>query len=200
MVTNLKTLATTCLAILMLLGALVASSPVAWGQDDPFPADMEIDFGQEIEGLDLAGGGEPDAAAFVAIFAFYGCSLLVAIGIQAVLAYLLSGALKVVPESYREISPGVAWLLLIPLVNIVIMFLVFIKIPRSQSKYLASIGNSSHGDCGEQMGLIGSICMLIPCINVVGLVLLIISLVKIMGAKQAILSSGGGTQEAATAQ
>lgn len=158
-------------------------------QIDP---EMEFDFG--MDGMEDWQSSPPSldpstgAAATLATMAIVVIGLVISLLLQAVVAYFLSSALKAVPEQYRELSPAIPWLLLVPFVNIVILFLAFIKVPRSLNKYLTSVGDTSQGDCGEQMGLWGAVLGIIPCTGPIGLILLIISLVKITQAKNVALA------------
>lgn len=157
----------------------------------------EIDF--DIEGMEAFGDEDftfdteltpEEAAAGAAMF----MAMLVAIGIMSLIgfamviwvAYSMMDALSALPEQYRELSPAVPWLLLVPLVNIVVLFLVFIKVPDSLKAFLEANGDTAHGDCGRSNGLIGSILYIIGCTFPIGLVLLVMSLLKISQAKQTV--------------
>lgn len=138
---------------------------------------------------------EPDPQALAALAAVFFVALLVLIAIglavAAVVCWLISGCLKVLPQEYREMEPGMVWLLMIPLFQLVWNFFVFPKTSRSFQRYFAARGRTEFGDCGEKIGLWYAICgalCLIPCVNYVAgpaaLVLLIIYLVKVTGLKQ----------------
>ncbi len=99
------------------------------------------------------------------------------------LAYQLASSLSAIPPTYRQLSPWVPWLIFVPLVGIVVLVLAFIKVPNSLSKYLASTGHVSQGDCGEKLGLWGAILTIIGCTAPIGLVLLLLSTLKIRQAK-----------------
>jgi hypothetical protein len=127
------------------------------------------------------------AAGLIMLFAF-GLSLLAFVAgflFSLYIAYSLSSALSSIPEAYREMAPFVPWLIFVPVVNVVILILAFIKVPRSVKSYLASKGNHSHGDCGESYGLWGAILSLLGCTLPVGLVMLILSLNKLGKAQRA---------------
>ncbi len=134
-------------------------------------------------------------AAFLMIFLI---GMLIAIAIAIVILLLLYGCLAKVPAEYREMEPGLVWLMLIPLFNLVWGFFVFTRIPKSYQKYFAAQGRTEFGDCGEQVGLWYAICVVssfvgsfIPVLGgiialvagIAGLVLLIIFLVKVLGLK-----------------
>jgi hypothetical protein len=125
--------------------------------------------------------------------------LVIGIGIQAVVAWLVSDSLSKVPPEYRQnITPGQVWLLLIPLFGIVWNFFVYQRIPDSFRAYFESTGRPQPGDYGKQLGLWYSIsvcCCIVPCVNYIAgpaaLVLLIILIVKFVGYKNLIVSGGG---------
>ena len=109
---------------------------------------------------------------------------------------LISGALKKIPPQYREMEPGMVWLLLIPCVSVVWTFFVAIQVPKSFQNYFESQGRTEFGDCGAKIGLwyaISVIASLLPYVGLVSAmaspVLLIILLVKIMSLKRALLES-----------
>ncbi len=158
------------------------------GMDFNFDAGGELDgFGED--GFEFQGDPEAEAAAAgiaIAVLIGYVCFIGLAILLQIFIAYLLYDALNAVPEQYRELESWVPWLLLVPLANIVVLFLAFIKTPRSLAKCLSASGDTSHGDCGESLGLWGAILCVIPCGAIVGLILLIMTLLKINKAKQAV--------------
>ena len=101
------------------------------------------------------------------------------------------------PASFRKSEPGLVWLLLIPIFNLVWNFFVFPWIADSYAAYFQSIGRTDVGDAGRGIGLAFAICAacaIVPCINLLAgpaaLVLLIIFLVKIYGLKGQIGRSG----------
>ena len=180
----------------LLLGAVFAfacgvSPSVAWSQEQPGPGGTEITF--DVEGAEFQ-PTPPNAAEAAAtlgvILVAAVVGLVIGIAISVVISLLITSALKVVPQQYREIEPGMVWLLLIPLFNLIWNFFVFPKVSRSFQKYFAAQGKSEHGDCGEKIGFwyaICGACCIIPCVNYLAgpaaLVLLIIYLVKIHGLK-----------------
>jgi len=137
----------------------------------------------------------------VAIFA------LIAIGIQILICYLLYSCYKRVPERHRKLSPGLVWLLLIPLFSAVWNFFVYPSLSDSFKSYFNSAGRTDVGDCGRGIGMTLCICLAIatglsvlarvPVLGVVvpilscplgllSLVLLIVYLVKAIGLKNQI--------------
>ncbi len=179
-----------------------ALTPTLFGQDPP----LELDFGEEID-FDMEqfedftsgdfGAPEPTAEEIAArgtlmagVFLIIGLLSVVFLLLTAFVAYLLMDALNAVPESHRQLSPAIPWLLFVPLVNLVILFLVFIKVPESLSNYLASTDTAAPGDCGKSMGLWGAILWVVPCATPIGMVLLILSLLNISQAKKLARSIG----------
>jgi Trk-type K+ transport system membrane component len=178
----------------VLLASFVSSVvlPAAQAQD----AGSEMNF--EFDDSEFSDFGEPgfengelspDAEKAVALLS--GGVFLVAMLVSVVFlviiifaCYSLFDALSTVPAEHREIEPWVPWLMLVPLVQLVVNFIALTKTPRSLAKALAAKGDSSQGDCGEQLGLFTAIAALIPCINVLGFpVLLIMTVMKVNKAK-----------------
>ncbi len=133
--------------------------------------------------------------------------LIIGFGILALICWLVSSALKAVPEQYREMSTGQIWLLMIPCFPLIWNFFVYQRVPRSFQNYFNAVGQTQHGDCGAQIGLwyaICSACSIVPCLNYIAgpasLVLLIIMLVKLWGLKGEAekLQSGGGDMSTST--
>lgn len=189
MLSQLKKLAIASLFLLASALSLPALAQEAGGgMDFNFDSSGELDgFGED--GFEFQGDPEAEAAAAgvaIAMLVGYLCFIGLAILLQIFIAYLLYDALNAVPEQYRELESWVPWLLLVPLANIVVLFLAFIKTPRSLAKCLGASGDTTHGDCGESLGLWGAILCVIPCGAIVGIVLLIMALLKINKAKQAV--------------
>lgn len=122
---------------------------------------------------------------FVGLFfwlIFAGIGLCIAIVVCAFLYKFYNR----VPRQFRQMEPGLVWLLLIPCFNLVWNFFVFIRLSRSFKAYFNSVGNTAVADCGENLGLGYAICevaALIPCVGlavwVAALVLLILYLIKV---------------------
>ena len=139
-----------------------------------------------------ASPSEELVALGVILFAI-GFMLLVTLLVYLIVAILLYGCLARVPQEYQRMKPGLVFLLLIPLFNLIWNFFVFLRIPESYQAYFASQGRTDVGDCGRSIGLWLSICVacsIIPCVNYISgpasLVLLIIFFVKIFGLKSQI--------------
>jgi hypothetical protein len=164
------------------------------GDAGEFQFDQDIEFDmEEFEGFE---GGDFGAAETTmeeeAAIALVGTAVIVLSLVFALItlvlagcaAYLLSDALKAVPESHQQISPAIPWLLFIPVVNLVVLFLCFIKVPDSLRGYLDSTGNMTQADCGKSLGLWGSVASVIGCFFPIGIVLLFMSITRINKAKQ----------------
>jgi hypothetical protein len=127
-----------------------------------------------------------------------GITFAIVLAIEIVVCLILSNALSRIPQQFRQIEPGMVWLLLIPCFNVVWNFFVFPKVARSYRAYFASRGDDSHGDCGETLGwwyagvYVGTV---VPCLNYLAgpaaLILLIILLVKFSGLKNHVVEGGG---------
>jgi divalent metal cation (Fe/Co/Zn/Cd) transporter len=109
-------------------------------------------------------------------------ALLVMAAVPAVLAFIV---LNRVPPPCRTQTPGLAFLLLIPLFSLVWMFFVHPKVASSLQNYSEANGVLSHGDCGANLALwlcICAVCEIIPGVGILSgiaaLVLLIIFYVK----------------------
>lgn len=95
-----------------------------------------------------------------------------------------------IPREHRLMEPGMVWLLLIPLFNLVWMFFVYIRLAKSYQNAFAAMGRHDQGDCGEKLALMYCICSVASVIPFVGciagpasLILWIIVLVKFAGLK-----------------
>lgn len=119
--------------------------------------------------------------------------LVVSIGINAVICYLLQQCFNRIPPQFRKQQPGMVWLLLIPCFSLIWNFFVFPPLSKSFKAYFDSIDRMDVGDCGEGIGLGFSICSVAYIIPFLGcltgpaaLVLLILYLVKVNNLKNQI--------------
>jgi hypothetical protein len=173
---NGRRLFATCWLALILLGGIPAP---AWAQQFPNQFGQP---GQEIP---------PEVIAiYITVLAV---GAVIGLAITIFVAVLISGCYARIPQQYREMEPGMVYLILIPCLNFVWVFFVTLRLSQSFQKYFAAHGRVDVGDCGYQLGLWYSICTvasLIPCVGSVtglaGLVLLILYLVKVMGLKSQI--------------
>lgn len=135
----------------------------------------------------------PDAATlFAGILAFICIILTVVFVINVIVCFLMYKPLSKLPESFRPFNPGLVFLMLVPIANFVMPFLISISFTDGFKNYFGSIGDQSNGDCGKTIGLvwaIAAVCSMIPIVNYlagpVALVCMIIFIVKLwsMGNK-----------------
>jgi hypothetical protein len=127
----------------------------------------------------------PSDAEIAFAIVFYAVILLVFLGIQALICYFMYRACSAIPENYRLTSPGAAFVLMIPLVNLVWIFIYTKNLSNSFVNLFNSQG-ITRDDCGEKVGMwwgICAICSVIPCLGalagIASFVLMIIYLVKV---------------------
>ena len=152
------------------------------------------DFSTELD----AAGGAAGGAVVAGLMMLALIPVLIVLAIAVVVAFLLYSCLDRVPAQHRKMEPWQAWLMLIPIFNIVWAFFLFPKMAKSYQGYFAEQGRTDVGDCGEKIGLWCAICWavgffgsVVPCLNVIliplgylaFLVLLIIFLIKSLGLK-----------------
>lgn len=108
--------------------------------------------------------------------------LLVIEAIPAILAYIV---LSRIPEQHRKQSPGLVFLLLIPLFSVIWAFFVHPRVAESLKSYYDSLGANLYGDCGKSLALwlcICSVCVFVPFLGMfaglAALVLLILFYVR----------------------
>ena len=115
--------------------------------------------------------------------------LLLAVGIAVAVFYILTmqKALTLAGERHQKMNPGLVWLMLIPLFNLVWHFFVVKNVSESIKSWAAENGQSVD-DAGYTIGLVACIancCGVIPFVNFlagpVALVCVIIWWVKIAG-------------------
>lgn len=133
----------------------------------------------------LAQSSNSDAFALAALGVGIAVGLAIMLAINAVICWLISNALKQIPEAHRKMEPGQVWLLMIPCFSIVWNFFVFQRVPDSFKSYFDSVGRTDVGDCGKSLGLWFSICVAVSMVPLLGyvagiasLILLILCLVK----------------------
>ncbi len=110
--------------------------------------------------------------------------------IQVVVCVLLYLCFTRLAPEHRKLAPGLVWLLLIPVFNLVWNFFVVLRLAESYQSQFRAIGREDVGDAGWGIGLAYAICAagsIVPCLNVLAapaaLVLLIIYLVKVMSLR-----------------
>lgn len=136
-------------------------------------------------------------AALAGVLVIVGIAFLISVAIWVVVCLILYSAMKRVPAAHRRAEPGLAWLLLIPVFNLVWNFIYLPKVSESLASALAAQGDTTAGDAGGQLALVYAILMaiatagaFIPIVNcfsgvasLAGFVILIIYLVKVNGLK-----------------
>jgi len=135
------------------------------------------------------------AAALAALGIFLFVIAAVSFALLIFITYLFYSSAKSIPPEHRKVEPGLAWTLLIPCVNLVMIFIVPPKIAQGFQSYFASQNRTDVGDCGAQLALFYGISVVasillswVPIVGVVislaPLVLLIMLLVKFSSLKK----------------
>ncbi len=124
------------------------------------------------------GGGQLIAMVIQLVFT------LVGLGIAIFILLFLSNCFKALPEEHQSMNPNLVWLMLVPCVNIVWQFFVLPGLAKSFKSYFDSKGVTDVEDCGEKLAWITCILTLIPCVNIIGLVCMIIYLLKMNELKK----------------
>ncbi|MDE0936479.1 MAG: hypothetical protein OSA89_11235 [Mariniblastus sp.] len=139
--------------------------------------------------IDAAAGG----VAIAGFFAFLCVIIVVGFLIQIVVCFLMYKPISKLPEKFRPFSPGLVFLMLVPIANFVMPFLISLSVTDGFKNYFTSIGDHSNGDCGKGVGLawaIAVVCSVIPFVNYiaapVALVCMIIFIVKLWSMGNAI--------------
>lgn len=134
---------------------------------------------------------------FGLVFLGFFCGFfLLLIAIHVAILYYVYTCVQRIPPQFRQIEPGMVFLLIIPFFNIVWNFFVYPKIADSFKAYFNSVGRADVGDCGKTLALVYCILVcfcIIPylnlCIGIAVLVIFIILLVKFGTYKGQILPS-----------
>jgi hypothetical protein len=135
-----------------------------------------------------------DAATFAAILLVAGITLAISLAISLLVAWLIYRANEALPAQHRKTESWQAFLLLIPLFNLVWNFILLARVSAGFASFFESKNDASVGDCGAKLGLWYSICVigcwvpLVYCVAVpAGMVLLILYLVKISSLRTRVL-------------
>ncbi len=139
--------------------------------------------------------GEVDPAIpLMIIAAIYGSIIIFFLSIKAVICYLLYRCASAIPESYRTVSAGQAFLLMIPCFDLIWKFLYTKELSQNYRSLFNTFGHECD-DCGESLGLwwsILSVSTLIPFVGSIAglasLVLMIMYLVKVHECRTRALS------------
>ena len=125
------------------------------------------------------------------------CVFLFHLALTVVAIFLVYMDFQRVPRAFRKLEPALVWLLLIPCFNLVWNFFVFPGLADSYKAYFDSVGDSTVGNCGRDLGLGYAICdaaSVIPFVGcltgIVTLVLLILFLAKANDLKNRIPLTG----------
>ena len=124
--------------------------------------------------------------------------IVVAIIVNVVVCIFLSGCLKKLPQEYQKMTPGLVWLLLIPVFSLVWNFFVVLKLSASFRSYFAAKGKTDVGDCGKMLGLAYAIIAALSFLfstaggmgnwlGLAGLILLVLYLIKVMNLKKLVV-------------
>jgi hypothetical protein len=146
-----------------------------------------------------AGAAAVAAAPLVFMLSMICIGLVISLAISAAICYFLSSTLKRIPPEHRKQTPGMVWLLMIPvpLWTLIWNFFVYPKVAESFQSYFSALGRTDVGDCGRQLSFIFCIACIfmfigvIPCIGLIlgpvvdltVLVLFIIVMVKFGGLR-----------------
>jgi len=113
------------------------------------PIHLPLQQGSDSLASLLAGSGLLLALALMAALALVALGLL---GLALWLTWLTARAAASVPEEHRRLDPGLAWLLLIPVANLALNFVVLPRISQGQAAAARSQGlQSADQDAGESL-------------------------------------------------
>jgi hypothetical protein len=114
----------------------------------------------------------------------------ICLAVGAFVCYQLYLAASRLPEANRKLAPASVSLLLVPLLNVVWLFIVVMKLSEGYQQYFAAQQRTDVGDCGYRLGLgwaIATICVIVPIANFfagpASLVMMILYLVKMSQLK-----------------
>ncbi|KAF0244934.1 MAG: hypothetical protein FD180_2084 [Planctomycetota bacterium] len=124
--------------------------------------------------------GHGNEALLLTILAIVGVFLLVMLAIHVFICWLLYDAWNRVPPQCREGEPWHAWLLLVPICNLVMPFFVHPRISRSYRNLFAAYQMPPEDDCGEQLGFTYAVCSACSVVPYVGLLAALAALVIII--------------------
>jgi hypothetical protein len=132
----------------------------------------------------------PDAGGVAAVLVCYGVVIAVAIVVRVLFLLTLSRCLAQCSPRNRTMEPGLVWLNLIPLFDIVWMFVTIIKLSESlRNEYRDRGLPTDDPDFGQMMGILYMVFSLV-C-GLIGLIFFIMYWVKIAGFKNQLMGSGG---------
>jgi len=136
-----------------------------------------------------------DEAGALAGLLLIGIILLIQLAIGILVAWLIYRANEALPAQHRKTESWQAFLLLIPIFNLVWNFILLARVSGGFQSFFQSKNDASVGDCGAAIGLwysIAAVCAVVPLVNCLAgpaaLVLLIIYLVKISGLRTRVVA------------
>ncbi len=156
----------------------------------------------------LAAGTAVGVAGFVLFFVLAFMLLFFAIWLIPLIFYLVTmqNALQAVAPERRSLTPGLVWLNLIPLFNLVWNFFIVTHVSHSLRREFAARGITHVGDCGYGLGIAMSvlvICTVIPFLGplswIASIVLWILYWVKVADLKNQLLMGAVGGKGGPTA-
>jgi hypothetical protein len=110
--------------------------------------------------------GEP--TVLYVLLASCGTALLIYMAVQLVVCWMLCRAANSIPGQFREVTPGTAYLLIIPLFGIAWVFVYTKQLSRSFQALFRATGHN-RGDCGENLGMWWGVCSAFGYIPYLGL-------------------------------
>lgn len=136
-----------------------------------------------------------DEAAAAAILITLGIVLAVMLAINILVCWLIYRANEALPAQHRKTESWQAFLLLIPLFNLIWNFVVLARVSSGMQSFFQAKNDASAGDCGANLGLWYSISCLVAFVPVVGcvgslaaLVLLVMYLMKVNSLRTLVLA------------
>jgi hypothetical protein len=122
-------------------------------------------------------------------------TLAIMLAIEIVVCWLIYRAHEALPAQHRKTESWQAFLLLIPLFNLIWNFVLLPKVSAGFQSFFQAKNDTSVRDCGASIGLWYSICSVacfVPIVSCLAwpaaLVLLILYLVKISGLRTRVLA------------
>lgn len=121
--------------------------------------------------------------------------MLFVLPVVLLVAWLVYRANEALPREHRKLESWQAFLLAIPIFNLVWAFILTARVSKGFQSFFASKNDPSVDDCGEKIGLWFAICWagshvpLLWCLSFpAAIVLLILYLVKITGLRARVLT------------
>jgi len=136
-----------------------------------------------------------DEAALAAVLLALGLVLLVMLAVNIFVCWLVYRANEALPAQHRKTESWQAFLLLIPLFNLIWNFVVLARVSAGMQSFFQAKNEASVGDCGANLGLWYSISCLVAFVPFVGcvgslaaLVLLVMYLMKVNNLRTQVLA------------